>query len=122
MLVDTLPDEQRRTNEGSIDLTCPQSIIRNVFGQHSTVTTSVIQFIIGFCHHAVRTKQMINDDLLRIMTIVEITSIVRKSIENEVFRVKEKLLSFDHIRDETILRLRTITESPSPSRPFDNNI
>jgi hypothetical protein len=122
MLIDTLQDEQRQTNENNIDLICPQSIIRNVFVQHSTLGTSLIQFIIGFCHHGVRTKQMINDEVLRIMTMVEMTSIVRKSIESEVFRVKEKLLSLDHIRDETMVRLRTIAESHSPSRPFDNNI
>jgi hypothetical protein len=122
MLVDTLPDERRRSGETHIDLTCPQSIIRTVFGQDSTVATSLMQFIVGFCHRAFRTKKMIDGDLLRIMTMVEMTSVVKKSIESEIFRVKEVLSSFEHLRDENMVHLRTIAESPSFSGPFDNSI
>jgi hypothetical protein len=122
MLIDTLPDECRRSSETHIDLTCPRSIIRIVFGQRSTVGTSLMRMIIEFSHHAVRTRQMINDDLLRIMGMVEKTSIAMKTIESEVSQAKEKLVSFEHLRDETMLHLRTIAESPSYSKPFDNSI
>jgi hypothetical protein len=121
MLVCLLPDEQQRSNESSINLTCPQSIIRNIFGQESTVGTSLIQYIIGFGHHAVRTKKMIEDDLLRIMTMVKMTSVLSTSIESEVLRVKENVLNFNRLRDKIILNLRTIAQSPSLSSPSNQH-
>jgi hypothetical protein len=123
MLMDTLHNEHQRTDEINIDLTSPQSIIRNVFGLRSTVGTPLMQSIIGFCLRAKRTKRMINDDLLRILTLLEMKSVVKKSIDREFLQVKKKLVYFGNIRDETMLRLRTIAKYPpsSPAHPFENN-